>query len=239
MWGTTLRWETRDVATHRFLEQQVLLLLDELSLALDPDCIWRDATDGCTNPAAKRTATFESLAKQLSAETLGFFDIRRVMGDGTTKRDFSGLAKGFVLDELAHARSDGWMGVFGTDVYMAQGVDLLDDSLGVEMNGGWIMGSSSRHAGATAWNPHSPDEPWDETFEYVVLFAQPEFDGARLDAWSTALIPGGEALLDHLWSLQAYRDQWGWFVFERGIPRCSPNLDCELDAEKPVVRTPW
>lgn len=254
VWGTTLRWHTVDPATARLLEQQLPLLLDELSLAFDPDCIWRDASDGCVNPAAKRTEVLEGIAKQLSAETLGFFDIHRDL-DGAAKRDFAGLARGYVLTEMVRVQGAGWVGDFGGDVYLSPGF-ALEDALTiadpetqdvpfarVHMSGGWMLASSSRELGATVWNPHpsgDASDEWKEDFQRVVLFAHPDFEGTRLDAWSTALIPGGQALLDHLWGLEVYRDQWAWLVFDHlGDPHCSPNLECDFGADPGVVRVPW
>ena len=251
IFGVSLWWETPSAEAQTWLEGEVLRLSREFSMSMDPDCIWRSRDGGCVQAHAEQTATLESLADEIGVETLGYFDIRSVGPDGQIRRDFAGISQGYFLETLARQAKAPWLGNFAGDIYVSGGFKpelpiAITDPLAprlpyakIELKAGWAIASTGRGLGAKIRNPNASHE-WTDDYQRVVLFAQRDFNGARLDAWSTALMAGGEKLMAHLWQLEKYRGQWGYFLFdENGKPSCSANVECVLDGPTKIVRTPF
>lgn len=219
----------------------------------DPDCLWRNPKElTCPPVSVSDTLAVEKLANAMREETDGYFDIGRIGDDKIRRRDFSGLSQGLLMDELKQEIRENYVIDFAGDIYFSGGftpnasftiADPLHEAVTfakVEWKSGWMVASSSRTLGQKIWNPKARRKVWKEDFQRVVLFGHRDFKGYRLDAWSTALIPGGIPLLKKLWSRPEFKGKWAYLYFDnKGLPQCSENLICYFtDASRRVVRVP-
>ncbi len=219
--------------------------------AFDPDCFYK----GLGNTLCGKEQLppeFATLIEKIKTETQGKFqlEVESKSKDAPAKiRDYGGIAQGAVLEELARKFSEKWYGNFAGDIfispnYKAESLVYISDSIlpdtpyaAVDMNGGWISSSVSPDHGGKVRNAKKTDFDFDK----IVLLANSNFNGARLDAWSTALVEGGIDLLRHLKSLKEFQGQWTYLYFDnKGKIVCSPELTCELsDSTKRIVRIDW
>ncbi|MEO0337488.1 MAG: FAD:protein FMN transferase [Pseudomonadota bacterium] len=214
---------------------------------MDPDCLWRSqSTEECQNPEKQTSTELESLARVLSQETRGHFNILRTR---TSKRDFSGLSQGYFLDILK--RTGRLLVNFSGDIYYSGdfkpskkfviGDPFLPTAAyaDVHLSSGWMISSGSGRMGADIYFPNGSSKSASE-FLQMTLFAKRGFNGARLDAWATALMAGGSDLLEHLWNQTDYQGQWAYFFFDsKGAPKCSPNIRCQLSTRPYSIDLPW
>lgn len=209
--------------------------------AFDPDCYYSPKEGAC--PAAKQHALskdLDALSAKMKAETNGNFDVFRNVGD-KKMRDYGGLIQGYLIDELKKTATAPFAVNFAGDIFISPGVKnapslSVEDALvkgvklaTVSMGSGWMLGSVSPLGGSKIVDPATGNEIEKPDFHKVLLFAKPEFSGARLDAWSTALIVGGRKLLDQLYSISEFKGQWGYMIVDnQERPFCSPNLVCDF-----------
>lgn len=229
--------------------------ISKLSPAYDPDCFYVPKGRPCDRPktALPETLALDKTAEEMKKETDGAFDVVRTV-ESAPKRDFGGFAQGYVLDQIRAKVKGNYAINFAGDIFVSGpmksprplSIDtpFLDGApfTSVKMNSGWIIGSVSPKAGSEIVNPKTGKEVENADFVKVVLFAKPEFSGARLDAWSTSLIVGGRKLLEKLWEKKEYQGQWAWMYFESMDKAfCSPNIDCELKLGPGLnqVTLPW
>jgi hypothetical protein len=252
VFGVSLQWFTPHKETLDKITKQVEKLEHIYTDAMDPDCLWRKSKTICINSQSVETKKLDLLAKEFKRETLGYFDVHNLKGK-KTYRDFSGLSQGLFIDKLRTSIEDAMVVDFAGDIFMsgpfneAPRLSIADPALpessfaAVNMSAGWMLAATSRDLGAHMWNHKvTRGQKWREDFVRVVLFANPNFQGARLDAWSTALVVGGEKLLEHLWKQKKYQGQWAYLVFDRKItPRCSPNISCRFDIRPRVIEVRW
>jgi hypothetical protein len=249
VFGVDFRWETPSSEVQDRLSENATSLQKEYSISMDPDCIWRVKNGNkCENPFATETQSLEKFTDDIKKETLGYFDIRWNDKAHGVRRDFSGISEGFILERLARVASGPWLGDFAGDIFFSGDfvptrpitiADPLTDRgpyAKVEMTSGWMISSSSRILGAKMRNPIDPESSWKEDFQRVIFFAGPNFNGTRLDAWTTGAVVGGWKVLNHLWDLKPYKGQWAYFFFDSaGRPGCSSNLHCSFENPKARV----
>lgn len=250
LWGTDFKWISPSSSTKKQIEQS-LADLKRNSRAYDPDCLWsKDSKDKCEkSPLPKVTAELDSLAESFKAETDGAFNVI-IEKEGKKYRDYGGLVQGYVLDKFRKISGD-WSANFAGDIFVdkklsgarsltiedpeVEGLRLAD----VKMNSGWMFGSDSPKLGSKIADPKT-GKPAESEFHKIVLFAKPEFSGARLDAWSTSLIVGGKSLLKKLRDMKQFKGQWEYFyVDSRNQFICSKNLKCKLIGGDKTVVLPW
>lgn len=219
--------------------------------AFDPDCFYKNLGNKSCG-AEKPTPELTALIEKIRTETRQKFQLEvetKVDGNSVKSRDYGGIAQGAVLEELARKFPEKWYGNFAGDIYIspnfkADSPVYISESIlpdvpyaVVDMNGGWISSSVSPENGGKVRDAKK------KTFDFdkIVLLANPSFNGARLDAWSTALVEGGVDLLRHLKGLKEFQGQWTYLYFDnKGKIVCSAELTCELaDASKRVVRIDW
>ncbi|MEM7646401.1 MAG: hypothetical protein AAF203_05785 [Pseudomonadota bacterium] len=226
----------------------------KLSGTLDPDCFYKtQGNKSCGKKVDRKLLrSVTALANDVETETVGNYN-HETFQRGKTYRDFGGLSQGVVLDRLAKKHKTGWIGNFAGDIYIAPNTRLnvplkLAHPLrpgafyaDIQMKAGWMMQSSASTAGGVVRNPINGKSVPGKDFLRISLFAKPSFNGARLDAWSTALTVGGKRLLDRLWKDKKYRDQWGYSYFDQsGNVVCSKNLKCDLAfAGRRKITIPW
>jgi len=248
VFGVPLRAETPSKVSANIITHKIAKYEEMNRFAMDPDCMWRPRLSGiCQNPYAQETKNLEIYAAKLKTETLGNFDINE-----RGNRDFAGLSQGHLLESLKNELSEDWLVDFAGDIYFSGGfkpdksftiADPLNESLKFSevffTKSGYMIAASSRELGADMRNPKTKTA-WREEFQKIVLFSDATFDGARLDAWSTALIAGGKSLLEHLWQRPEFKDHWGYLYFNRqGEAVCSPNLNCEITKKPRKVFLPF
>lgn len=162
--------------------------------SFDPDCYYAPKEGAC--PVAKPHALskgLDALAESLKAETSGNFDVLRTAGD-KKKRDYGGLIQGYVIDEMKKVATAPIAVNFAGDVFVSPQYKnfpslSVEDALVkgmkfaiVSMTSGWMLGSSSPLGGSAIVDPKTGSLVEKPDFHKVVLFAKPEFSGARLDA---------------------------------------------------------
>ena len=242
IFGVSMRWESPSDETMTQLEAKIRQKHDAYTRSWDPDCIWRKKKNNlCEAAPLPETLAIEKLAVEMREETEGYFDADKVEKNKPRRRDFSGLSQGLFIDELKKELPGKWVVDFAGDIYFSGGFTpsrpfTIADPLNeyatfakVQWKSGWMVSSSSRRLGQNVWNPKAISGNWSEDFQRVVLFAHPEFNGYRLDAWSTALIPGGAKLLKKLWADPKYRGKWAYLYFDKdGAAHCSENLECDF-----------
>ncbi|MBY0453183.1 MAG: FAD:protein FMN transferase [Bdellovibrionaceae bacterium] len=213
--------------------------------AYDPDCYY-SKKQPCSVKGAEVTAQLDKAAAEYKTETDGAFEVV-VETDKKKYRDYGGFAQGFVIDQMKKNLKGNYLLNFAGDIYLSNrfstspqlviGVPGGDNIAyaKVVMEKGWMLGSSSPGYGSKTRIPKK-FQPKDGAFQYdfkkIVLFANDQFEGARLDAWSTALVVGGKKLLRKLENDQAYKGQWAYFYFDSdGNAVCSANITCSLGSE--------
>lgn len=251
LWGTEFLWVTPSSVSNKEIER-ALSDLRKNSRAYDPDCLWtQDAKSKCEDsPLPKVTSELDALAASLKAETDGAFDVI-LEKEGKKFRDYGGLVQGYVLENLKKTPGK-WSANFAGDFFVPEGAgDLREIYVGdwgmsglpfakVKMNSGWVIGSLAPENGSAIIDPATKSPKSKADFQKIVLFAKPEFNGSRLDAWSTALIIGGKPLLKKLRELKAYEGQWEYFYADSSNNLiCSKNLKCKLFGSNRTIVTPW
>lgn len=241
LWATKFTWSSPDKKTEASIGNEMKKVVTT-SRAYDPDCFYgtgKEKTCGAT-PDKKLTEELDALSAALNTETNKAFSVIREK-EGKKYRDFGGLAQGFVLEKLKAQVKGNWFANFAGDIlitgplpsplpliiedYEAEGLPYAN----VSMSQGWLLGSEAPEAGADIIDPATGKLKEKSDFYKVVLFAKPDFSGARLDGWSTALIVGGKELLKKLWEDKAYQGQWAWLTIDnRGNGACSENINCQL-----------
>lgn len=241
LWATKFTWTANDKKIDNAIAGEMKKVIAS-SRAYDPDCYYGAGKSGtCSaNTDKKTTDELDSLSAALKSETNNAFSVEREK-DGKKIRDFGGLAQGYVLEKLKSQVKGNWAANFAGDIFISGALSsplplIIEDHeaeglpyASVSMNAGWIIGSEAPEAGSKIIDPVSGKFKEKSDFYKVVLFAKPEFSGARLDGWSTALIVGGKELLKKLWEDKAYAGQWAWLTIDnRGNGACSENLNCQL-----------
>jgi hypothetical protein len=250
LFAAPLDWTSFSGAAERSIAARLEEIVSAQS-SFDPDCYYYGA-DPCANPTTEWTMAISKLSDAVKSETLGTFEVR-TLKNGKERRDFGGIAQGFVLNELRKAYARDWSADFSGDIFLAPGsqprvIGVADaripelDVARIEMSSGWVMGGTSPEYGDEFREAKSGRRIRKSEFKRLVLVARPEFDGGRLDAWETALMVGGLRLLDHLWSLKPYVGSWGYFyILANGRRVCSQNLTCDLrDVVQPSkIKVVW
>lgn len=240
IFGTFIEWEAADLKTNSKIKEKLAAVKSDDAKNFDPDCMYRPLEGGqCSSvPNPERLAKIEKLSSEIQKESLGHFNI---VAAKKTKlyRDFGGIYQGFIVDEL-NDYGPSYLN-FSGDIYLDRSIrpskdlwithpSIQDlDYIKVDMSSGWILSASSPKLVAEMRSGKTKKTLKNSDFQKIVLFAKPEFSGARLDAWATALISGGKKLLNHLWQLDLYQGQWAYMYFEDpSSMRCSPNINCNL-----------
>lgn len=253
LWGTKFSWIGNDKSVAQLVEKEISTVKSQ-SRAYDPDCFYLPKDKTCDkNPNEKLTEDLSQFAQKLSEETNGSFSVNRER-DGKKFRDFGGIAQGYVMDRIRETVKTGWAGNFSGDIYLSPALNQkkplqIDDPevrglqyAEVMMSSGWLLGSTPARFGSKIVDPKTGKPVLSSEFNKIVLFAKPEFSGARLDAWSTALIIGGKELLNKLWVMKEYEGQWAYlFIDANDKPLCSSNLKCSLLNKSGLrsVVVPW
>jgi hypothetical protein len=252
IFGTVLSFEATDATDQKKL-RAFIESIKSSSQAFDPDCYYGSPGKECPkiNPTPLSSSA-EKLSEEFKTQTGGDFNILRTVGD-SKKRDFGGMIQGFVIDEMKKNSSTPFIVNFAGDIYISPDFKnrpplAIEDAIvtgaklaTVSMSSGWMLGSTSAALGSKIIDPKS-QEPVKSEFLKVVLFAKPNFSGARLDAWSTALIVGGKVLLDKLSSLEEFKGQWGYVIIANNENAyCSANLSCDFKQGigQNYVQVPW
>ena len=260
VFGVSLRWESESKEVDAALTEKIKKYESEFRESMDPDCRWRkrEKNGECRNRFSEQTKQLEAIAEVIKKETLGVYEITHKGKDGITRRDFDGLSQGYFLNKLKGEVKDPWMADFAGDIFVAPKLKTskpltVGDPLIASVNyatvdmpgGGWMIMSAGRALGAKLRNPKS-DKPDDvdgapkEDYQLIVVFARPDFDGARVDAWATAIVAGGKEVLEHLWQIKDYQDQWAYFGFTAdSIPFQSKNVEFSEKDGKRTVKIPF
>lgn len=254
IFGVSFRYESNEKKIEKSLEETVKKMSSLYSESWDPDCLWRPLKQKTCSQVKdpKQTESIETFAKLMKQETSGYFDVEFKDKDGKRKRDFGGISQGFFIEELAQQIKGQWVADFAGDIYFTGGFvpkklffisEPLDERLNyakVSMKSGWMMSSAGKGLNVKIRNPIKQKSQ--EDFQKIVLFGKKEMSGARLDAWTTALIAGGKELLEKLWALEGYKGQWAYLYFDRkGSVSCSSNVTCLLDQSvaQREIRLSW
>ncbi len=213
--------------------------------SLDPDCYYLKGKCSKTEhgPVGHE---LKQVVEAVQKETQGYFDIHSIPGDRNSARDFGGISQGFILEKFNEkfdeelSRSMGDLLIdFGKDFLILgkkeRSIDWGDPLLqsvpfaSITLKSGYILSSSSRSAGARVRNPKkNSKEAWQEDFDTLILIAGRSFSGARLDAWSTALMAGGKPVLSHLSTLSEFKNKWSYAYLDHKTQKliCSSDLKC-------------
>lgn len=223
-----------------------------LSEALDPDCYYRKAVNGiCSAPAdLKSLAEVSAESERAKSESLGAFEVRD--RSKRNKRDFGGICQGYVVERLRHLYPQPFVADFAGDIFFSGGFETpqkitINEAFypavayaEVRMSAGWLFSSEAPVYGEAIREPRSGQPTKQHEIRKIVLFGSPQMDGARLDAWSTAIIAGGLPVLRHLKGLSAFEGQWAYLYFDKDDKvHCSEGLDCRLDQQPRLVSPPW
>lgn len=239
VFGTTFTWYAENEESDKKISELIEKVKAETP-AYDPDCYYSKKSPCAVKPT-EATQELDKLSAEYKKETAGAFDVTAKV-EKLSQRDYGGVAQGFVIDKMKQNLKGNYLIDFANDFYLsadfkgspqlAVGLPDLDNVLyaKVIMKSGWMLGSSAspkmRVPEAYAKNKKNKD------FKKIVLFAKPDFSGARLDAWSTALIVGGKKLLNQLERINAYKDQWAYVYFDnKNQATCSRSLKCKLGDE--------
>jgi hypothetical protein len=250
VFGAPLRWfSTDDGAFANSIQSKA----SELSSALDPDCKYREVQGGvCVRPSSPFTPKYQVLAQKIEKETSGAFRARLKMSDREVI-DLGELSQGALLEEVARSGKKPWFAEFAGDVFISPGqtsrVPLgISNPLypsviyaNVEMGAGWVFGASGPDLGAEVLDPRTGEPLTRSDFARVILLGHPSMNGARLDAWASALVVGGKDLLKKLWGSNEFRGKWAWIYFTPTWKiACSPNLVCDFaDPSQRRIKVSW
>ncbi len=247
LFGAKLLIETRDKKLMKEIGNYIKENQKRYQSSLDPDCYYKELGNKQCGSMQPPESTL-NLINEISKETKQNFKLEVAVGD-KNKRDFGGVAEGLVLDELAQKFPKNWLGNFTGDIFVAPegqppGPLFVADGTfptvpfaKVNMESGWMLGSSSPDVGGKVRDTKNQVND----FERIILFANPEFSGARLNGWSVALIAGGKPLLTHLRSLKEYKGQWSYMYFDsEGEVTCAPDIKCDFkDGKNRTVDVKW
>jgi hypothetical protein len=257
VFGVELRWESENAEADTILTKKIEQYQSEFTQSMDPDCRWRKPVNGiCENNFPEQTKELEKIAEVIKKETLGVYEILHKGKDGIVRRDFDGLSQGFFINRLKGEIKLPWMADFAGDIFVHPLIKptknlIVGDPLieavtyaTVDMpGGGWMIASAGRALGAKLRNPNQTkeEEAPKEDFQKIIVFAEPNFDGARVDAWATAIVAGGKPVLEHLWTLKDYEGKWGYFgLTSESKPVWSNNLKFrERDGVRTVIVPAW
>lgn len=244
LFGISARWEANEPIVEQEISNELSRMAIEGKEYLDPDCIWRKTNRGvCTNRFPRKTAELEKMAELYQEETQGYFDIRHQKD----KRDFGGMWQGYALDQLRSVRGEWLVDLSGDILFwdqaqLSQPIIVTDpvfdevEYARVEMPKGLVMASVGKKLEGKIVTPSKLTRP-QEPIHKVVLFADPKMSAARLDAWSTAIIAGGVSVLRHLWTLEEFQGQWGYFFFdERGQGYVSSNVHEQKEGKTRILK---
>lgn len=224
--------------------QEVRNNLNHYSNFYDPDCYYKKMSNQ-TCVIKPIDNDLKSFLNEIEIETKQHFS-PYTKSENAKKMDLGGMAQGHVLNQLAQKFPKGWYANFAGDIFIApdtktKDLTFITDPLApnlpyaaVDMSAGWITSSTASHIVNSVRNEVSEKNDFDK----IILFASPHFNGARLDAWDTALMHGGIDLLRHLLSLKKYQNQWSYLYFQsNGKVVCASNLDCQFkDPKKRIVK---
>ncbi len=241
LWATKFTFLTSDKKTETQIKTEMNKFIAS-SRAYDPDCYYGTGKEKACGetPDKKTTDELDTLAASMKTETDSSFSVSREK-DGKKYRDYGGFAQGFVLEKLKEKTKGPFAANFAGDILLTGDLDksfplIINDPEAeglpfatVNMKRGWIIGSNAPEMGGAIVDPATGKLKQKSEFYKVVLFAKQDFSGARLDAWSTALIVGGKTLLKKLWDEKKYQGQWAWLTIDnQGNATCSDNLSCQL-----------
>lgn len=248
LFGVKLLAEANNPTLTEKIRSEIATRTPYYQSAFDPDCYYKESGNQKCGGKDKLPENFDQLIADIESETDKKFTLVDKVGE-KPKRDYGGIAQGAVLEELARKFPEGWFANFAGDIYVAPKTKLKDpifvtDPLVggmpyavVDMDSGWV---SSSHSPAFEGQVRDPKQ---QTFDFdkIILFAQPDFNGARLDAWSTALINGGKPLLTKLVKTKKYDGQWAYMYFEDGGKVvCSPKIKCNFKNPKErLIKIQW
>lgn len=257
VFGVSLRWESESKEVDQALTKKIEQYQSEFAESMDPDCRWRKPVNGvCPNRFPEQTKELEKIAEVIKKETQGVYEILHKGKDGMVRRDFDGLSQGFFINKLKGEIKFPFLADFAGDIFVHPLIKpsknlIVGDPLieavtyaTVDMpGGGWMIASAGRALGAKLRNPNQPDvgDAPKEDFQKIVVFAEPSFDGARVDAWATAIVAGGKPVLEHLWTLKEYEGKWGYFgLTSDSKPVWSSNLKFrDQDGVRTVTVPNW
>ena len=250
VFGAPLRWFSSDDGAFGTAVQNKA---SELSSALDPDCKYREIKGGvCVRASSPFTPKYQGLAQKLEKETSGAFRAR-LQSNGREVTDLGELSQGALLEEVARSGKKPWFAEFAGDVFISPGqpsrVSLgISNPLyptvlysNVEMEAGWVFGASGPDLGLEVLDPRTGEPLTRSDFARVILLGHPSMNGARLDAWASALVVGGKDLLKKLWNSREFQGKWAWVYFTPTWKiACSPNLVCDFaDPTQRRIKAPW
>ncbi len=253
--GITVRWESPDEETRRLIAAEVARVATEGAQYYDPDCLFRkpNAIGNCSNAFKEKSEELTRLTDALKEETQGYFDIHHRKLD-PLKRDFGGVWQGHAIDELRKLKLGAYIIDFSGDIFLSDSsatgkkliiTDPVFDELSYAtliLNHGFMIASVSKKLGGKVRVPDALADKADTKGQIlkVVLFASPEFSGARLDAWSTGVIAGGTKVLEHLETLKEFHDEWTYFYFDlKGKPHCaekSSRISCDFESTEKIIK---
>lgn len=250
--GIKTQWESSDDIVSASLKTQIETIAKNGKYIYDPNCLWRKLeNDICHNPFPEKSADLIAKAKLFHKETLGFFNAWKSL---KKKWDFGGIWQGHALDQLIHNVPGNWIVDFSGDVFVTDAsefdstfeisdyiVDIFPYADVKIINGFMIASTSARIGGSIYYQNKKTQSSTDNPNEVlkIVLFADKNFSGTRLDAWATGVIAGGKKILAHLWELKEFKNQWAYFYFDlEGNAHCSTNIKCQLTENPKTITVP-
>ncbi len=240
LFGAPIKWtadKKESTQIKKFLDNNK----KSLQGTFDPDCVYKKLGNKyCGKNINKGILSgIERLSKELAKETDGAFS--HIIQN---KRDFAAVSQGYILDMLKTQTKGKSSFDFSGDIYFSnkskKKVNLtVMDSIHpgipfakVEMNDGWMITSALSNRTRHKKNIKSFD-----MVKRVVLFGSKNIEGARLDAWSTAIIAGGLPVIRKLRKNKKYNNLWGYMYFDmKDKAVCSPNINCNfIDKNKRLI----
>ena len=228
IWGTQLTIKDYHSNKEKIYLEKLSLLIKDNEKKLDPDCFYQENSRCKTNDS---NSEIDNIASLMKKETMGHFDVSY-----SGVRDFGGIAQGFILEKFKkrHLNKDDDLLVdFGKDFLLTgkskKKITLSEPTMpllpfgSIVIQDGSILSSWSKAYGGKY---HSKQ---DSDFVFVVLKGELDFSITRLDAWSSALILGGKALLKHLTSKKEYLNKWKYVYLDRKSNQlvCSKSVLCK------------
>lgn len=253
--GVSFRFESKDLINVNGFKLKMDRLVQRLKVVLDPDCLWRAKKDKLCEFHKEYEAekqALDHLSNIIYQETNGFFSVA-IKGH---KKDYSGLSQGYFIEQVKKTVREPWLIDFSGDIYLSKDMKP-DKSLGirdplnsflryasVHMKSGWMIGAGGPSLGVKLLDPSTGRPPVKNDFNFIVIFAKPEMNGARVDAWATAIMVGGERVLKYIQSLTKYKGEWGYLLFTKnGAIKTSENIIIrEPNSKNPQERwviIPW
>ncbi len=232
IFGVDFSWQGSTKA-HQSI-QKFLKSKKILQGTLDPDCLYKKQGNilCAKNIQPQLLKNIENFSKKMKKETQSDFNYIH-----KKKRDFSGLAQGYVIDMIRKKNKTDYIVDFAGDVYIAPQVkkkptlytthpmsEPMPFAVVNMKNGGWMITS-----GLTLKTRRPQNISRKQSINKLTLFANHKMQGARLDAWATAIIAGGTDRLRSLRALKKYKKHWGYLYFDTfGKAHCSANIKCQF-----------